>query len=77
MVFDEDPGYLILAKNQSLAAAKEQWVKTGHKAEEFDPKGVFSGSELSQITVHNERRMLKKLQSCCLSALLRYPTTMK
>jgi hypothetical protein len=46
--------------------------------EEFQKqKGIFNGSELSHITIHNEGRMLKQLQKCCLNALMRYPTSAK
>jgi hypothetical protein len=77
-VFDEDPSYLILAKTQTINAAKEQWVKAGRPIEEFAKQtGIFTGQELQSITIHNERKMLKQLQKCCLNALLRYPTTMQ
>lgn len=50
-------------------------MKEGRKPEDFKATGLFRGTELSHISLHNETKVWKKLVSCCLTALMRYPTT--
>jgi hypothetical protein len=76
-VYDEDEAYLVLAKTQAMQMAKSQWVRSGRKPEEFNPRGMFTGRELSHISQSNERLTLQKLISICLNAVVKYPQTLQ
>jgi len=60
-----------------MQMAKQQWVRSGRKPEEFNPRGMFTGRELSHISLSNERKTLNKLISVCLGALVKYPQSLK
>lgn len=75
--FDEDEGYLLLTRNQTLEFKKKMFMQRGGKEDQWNPAGMFNGSEMNFCTKRCERNAMNELTRLCQGHLSRFPTTLE
>lgn len=75
--YDEDQGFLLVVRNQTLEYKHSVFLQQGGKPEDWNPKGHFTGSEMNYCSLRCERNMFKSLARLCLAQLARYKTTLQ